>query len=461
MKVLLLVKDSETLVQTKNSLEETEDRLEVSATDSIENAQDMLQSEDYDAIVSNYKTIESTDVERLIEDFGSELSIILFSKESEEEKPTISGYDQFVNLGNGSQYDDLARGIVKEVWEYKSGGKIKEREDWLKTLFENTLDGIVVLDRNLNILEVNRSALDMFNLESKEEALEVSPLDYVSPEEEERVKEIIKDEMFGKGKNEVREIRLMKDSGEKFWASAAGTKAELDDKDVVIITLRDITDRKEVEEREEFLHSLLRHDVRNKAQIARGYLELIEDMDLSEEEVGEYLEKTDRAIRDSVDLIEKVRTIREVEHEEEVEEVWIDPVIQNVLSERQSEISDNGFEIEYEKVDCKVEGGPLLEELFSNIIENSVFHSDGDKIKISGDLEEDYCTVIVEDDGKGISDRDKEKVFDREFKKGKSAGSGLGLFMVERIAKNYNGSVSVKDSELGGARFEVELNRVD
>lgn len=67
--------------------------------------------------------------------------------------------------------------------------------------------------------------------------------------------------------------------------------------------------------------------------------------------------------------------------------------------------------------------------------------------------------MTVEDDGTGISDEVKEKIFERGFKMKESAGTGLGLYMAKEIAETYGGSIEVKSSELGGARFDVKLRK--
>ncbi len=68
--------------------------------------------------------------------------------------------------------------------------------------------------------------------------------------------------------------------------------------------------------------------------------------------------------------------------------------------------------------------------------------------------------MTVEDDGKGIPDDIKDKIFKRGFKKSKEGGSGLGMYLVKEIAESYGGRIEVKDSEMGGARFDVNLKRV-
>jgi len=219
---------------------------------------------------------------------------------------------------------------------------------------------------------------------------------------------------------------------------------------------REIQERKQVEERQEFLHSLLRHDVGNKNQTIRGYLELMKDYDLPDE-VKEFVDKAESVAKDNADMIEKVRKLREIEQEEEIDEKDVSSVIDKVLPEHKDQLQEEGINIDIAECDCNVRGGPLLKELFSNLVENSIQHSESNEIKIHSQKKEGECIVTVEDDGVGISDEKKDKIFDKGFKAGESSGTGLGLYMVKEIVESYGGSVEVKDSEMGGARFDIKL----
>ncbi len=227
----------------------------------------------------------------------------------------------------------------------------------------------------------------------------------------------------------------------------------------VIIVSKDITNQKEAEKREEFLHSLLRHDVRNKAQIAKGYFELLDEEDLSERG-RDFLEKTEKACDEAVEIIEKVRKLRDVEKGSEIREVSLAEVIDVVVDEHKDQLSEKNIELECKDDKRKVMAGPLLEELFSNLIENAIRHSDCSNIRIYGRDQGAGCIVTVEDDGCGISDEDKEKIFEKGYRKSERVGSGLGLYMVKEIAENYGGGVKVRDSDLGGVRFDVYLKNV-
>ncbi|MFP4143124.1 MAG: ATP-binding protein [Thermoplasmata archaeon] len=219
--------------------------------------------------------------------------------------------------------------------------------------------------------------------------------------------------------------------------------------------------RVEIKEREEFLHSLLRHDVQNKTQLVKGYLHLLEeDVDVPDE-AKDYIQKAKKVTRLSDEIIEKVRKLKQIAQKDEIGEVEIDPVLDQVLSEHESQLEKESIAFKVKTSRCKVKGGALLQEAISNLIENSILHSDCDKIRIQAGCEEGECVVTVEDDGKGISDEVKEKIFDRGFKKGENAGSGLGMYLVKDIVESYGGSVEAKDSELGGARFDVHLHRME
>ncbi|KXB05233.1 hypothetical protein AKJ51_05230, partial [candidate division MSBL1 archaeon SCGC-AAA382A20] len=102
----------------------------------------------------------------------------------------------------------------------------------------------------------------------------------------------------------------------------------------VLVIARNITERKKAEEKEEFLHSLLRHDVRNKAQVVQGYHELLKDYDLPGE-AEEYVERANKTVQDSIDLIEKVRTLRKISEKDEIGEVNVGMTIKNVVSENE------------------------------------------------------------------------------------------------------------------------------
>jgi len=219
--------------------------------------------------------------------------------------------------------------------------------------------------------------------------------------------------------------------------------------------------RERTEKREELLHSLLRHDVRNKIQIIISSLELIDQYDVPEE-IEHHLSKIDRASKESIQLIQKIRSLMEID-DEEVGPVDLKDIIENAIEGKRPLMKENDIDIDMkiDNHDIKVRGSSLLKELFENVIENSLNHSNCSEIVVKVKEKQNEAVCIIQDDGKGIiPDELKEKVFERGFSQGGNSGTGIGMFLVQQIAEAYGGSVEVMDSEMGGARFDVHLEKV-
>ena len=106
-----------------------------------------------------------------------------------------------------------------------------------------------------------------------------------------------------------------------------------------------------------------------------------------------------------------------------------------------------------------------MEKVVSNLLSNAYkFTPDGGKINVSmrvNDCDE-TLSIVVSDTGCGISDEDKQCVFDR-FYQGKNSkkttygGSGIGLWLVKEFVQMHGGNVSLHDNPEGGCVFTVVL----
>jgi signal transduction histidine kinase len=96
-----------------------------------------------------------------------------------------------------------------------------------------------------------------------------------------------------------------------------------------------------------------------------------------------------------------------------------------------------------------------------NLVDNAQRHA-ASQVAVTLRREGDELELIVEDDGPGIPEADRERVFDRftrlDEARGRAAGgAGLGLAVVRRVVEQHGGTVSVTESPLSGARFVVTL----
>ncbi len=101
-----------------------------------------------------------------------------------------------------------------------------------------------------------------------------------------------------------------------------------------------------------------------------------------------------------------------------------------------------------------VEQGALL-ELLGNILENA-YRLSVSEIRISAQLTENCCELIVEDDGPGVPRHQRERILQRgERLDTQYPGQGIGIAVVKDIIGSYGGEFFVEDSDLGGAQFRV------
>lgn len=110
-----------------------------------------------------------------------------------------------------------------------------------------------------------------------------------------------------------------------------------------------------------------------------------------------------------------------------------------------------------------VEGNDvLLERALMNIVENSIKYSGGNELDINIDKKHNELIIRMKDNGKGIPDESKEKIFDRFYRvdKGRSrkeGGSGLGLSITKKIIECHNGKVYLNTENKEGAEFVVVM----
>lgn len=102
-----------------------------------------------------------------------------------------------------------------------------------------------------------------------------------------------------------------------------------------------------------------------------------------------------------------------------------------------------------------------LARMLRNLVDNAVRHARG-RVEVSCSESGGFALIIVDDDGPGIPESERERVFDRFVRLDASrtrddGGAGLGLAIVAGIAAAHAGSVTVLRSPLGGARFEIRL----
>ncbi|MGA9141915.1 MAG: hybrid sensor histidine kinase/response regulator [Methanocella sp.] len=230
---------------------------------------------------------------------------------------------------------------------------------------------------------------------------------------------------------------------------------------------------KESKAQAELYVDLMAHDINNMNHIAMGFLELaLETIELDPDS-EELVKKPVDQLKASSRLIENVRKLQRVKTGEMRQSlIELGPMLSEVVNSHAG-IPGSEVKVNYTALDgCYVMANDLLADVFTNLVGNSIKHSDG-HVTVNVNLSKETNSsgqacyrISVEDNGPGVPDEMKDKIFNR-FRRGETRahGSGLGLYLVRALLDHYSGKVWVEDRVPGnrsmGSRFVVLLPAAD
>ncbi|MBB6714031.1 sensor histidine kinase [Clostridium gasigenes] len=212
---------------------------------------------------------------------------------------------------------------------------------------------------------------------------------------------------------------------------------------------------KEAIENNKIVIATISHDIKTPIASIRAYTEGLQaNMDNNYERKQRYIsviiKKCDEVSKLTNDLF-----LHSLSHIEKLEmhigdhkaKDIIDEILQSILAE------ENKLVIEGIIPDCiiKVDEN-RLEQVFENIISNSLKYSNGSKIHIDFKVEGKYLYCTIKDFGKGILDEDMPFIFEK-FYRGKNIenkpGAGLGLYIAKYIMDQMEGKVEINNRSDG------------
>ncbi|MCU4799172.1 ATP-binding protein [Halobacteria archaeon HArc-gm2] len=189
--------------------------------------------------------------------------------------------------------------------------------------------------------------------------------------------------------------------------------------------------------------STLSHDLRNPLNVAQGNIQLAMDAGATErlERADDAVERIEQIIDDLLTLSREGRTIDDrqfVDLTDVAEAAW-----------QTTATADATLEVELDPSTGVFADETRLQNVFENLFRNALsFGGAGVTIRVGPEDDGFY----VEDDGPGIAPAERERVFEYEYTTD-SDGTGLGLAIVDSIASAHGWSVHVTDGHDGGARF--------
>ena len=341
---------------------------------------------------------------------------------------------------------------------------LKKSEKQLRMLITKNPDGIVVVDKQGVVRFINPAALKLFNRKEEELLGEVFGFPVVGGDNTEV------DISTGTGKEQIAQMRVVKVD----WQGKAAN----------LVTLRDITERKQAElerirllakaesanrVKDEFL-AVLSHELRTPLNPILGWTQLLRSNRIPPQKVDQALETIERNASLQAEMIKDLLDVSRILRGK----LQLNPVKVNLVNIIKAAIETVRLAAHAKSVEIMtdfpsetsfVEGDAnRLQQIFWNILSNAVkFTTSGGKVSIGLNYNNSQAKIQIKDTGKGISSEFLPYVFDYFRQENSSStrnngGLGLGLAIVRHLVELHGGKIQVESPGIDkGTTFIVEI----
>ena len=231
-----------------------------------------------------------------------------------------------------------------------------------------------------------------------------------------------------------------------------------------LITLTDVTERKQREQRIErqrqrleVVNRVLRHDIRNDMQVILGTTENL----LKSQQTQPQLKRIKRKGEDIVTLSEKARDLERFVGDGEVETTTVDlsAVVADLIADLERTYPDAEFRVERPDR-AAVSAVALIDSALRNVLENAVEHNDQSVPEVSatvtGSTADGEVTVAVADNGPGLPDREQE-VIETGTETTLKHSNGLGLWIAYWTITTSGGTITFAENTPRGSVITIRL----
>jgi PAS domain S-box-containing protein len=345
-------------------------------------------------------------------------------------------------------------GVIESIRDVtalkKAEMALAESETQYRSVIENASEGIVAAQDGV-LKYANPKALEMIQ-STQEKMMDMPFVLFIHPDDRALVADRYQRRLRGEDVPSKYDFRILGEKGLLTWVQISAVVTLWEGKPSTLNFLTDISDRKQAEDalrranrQLNLLGSITRHDILNKVMVVLGHLAIARKKSANAD-MGISIEKLEAAVKAIGSQIEFTRVYGDIgTHEPQWQE------LDKILTRLQ--LPENI------RMDAEVQGvyayaDPMLEKVFFNLLDNSIRHGQRvTRVRVTYQLKDNRILVIWEDDGTGVLDDEKERIFDRGFGK----NTGLGLFLVREILSLTGISIKENGTTGKGARFEITL----
>jgi PAS domain S-box-containing protein len=364
-----------------------------------------------------------------------------------ELQPSAEGLGVFFDdVGQGMSHgsdpsDKNQRQLVEErLWE--TGGK-------LRAIIQTSPLAILSLDPDGSVSTWNPAAERIFDWEEVGSARPFSFLPEGSGEMEELKARILKGERLV----DIEVVRKYPGGQERTVSiSTAPILDQAGQVGGIIVVGSDTSERKRMEDRLiqlnealRLVNGILRHDTLNELMVVNGSLDMYQKT-----KQEKFLETGRKAVSRSVEMIKRMKELESMAVSGgSLHEYDLHQVIEDILK---------GYMVEFQITgEARLFADNALPSAIDNIVRNAMIHGKADRIEAKIWQEGGFTYLSIADDGIGIPDSIKQRIFVEGFSYGNNAGSGLGLYLVSKTLERYGGKVRVEDNRPRGTTFVLSF----
>lgn len=326
--------------------------------------------------------------------------------------------------------------------------KLFEEKNKLSNIITSMNEGIIALDINFNIMNVNDSAIDLLSIDRNEEIIKVLAKINLNP-------------MFNSVIENNQKNSIVIEHKEKMLEfSISPIKNNLNVIIGAVILIQDVSEKEKLEQMRKDFISNVSHEFRTPLTVIKGNLESIVDGITKQEDISDtcitLIKETDRLERMVKDLL-NLSKLESGKLELDFNEIDINMLISDTIRNLKPILKNKDLDLQLllqENMPPVLTDYDKLKQLLLIYLDNAVkFSMAKGIIKISTQVDNNKIHISIKDNGRGIPKDEIQYLGERFYKADKSRnaiieGNGIGLSIAKRLIKVLNGEYSI-ESELG------------
>jgi signal transduction histidine kinase len=241
----------------------------------------------------------------------------------------------------------------------------------------------------------------------------------------------------------------------------------------IIANVRDLTRYREEQDLQKTFISVVSHELKTPVSIIKGYAGTLQrdEAEWPPEVLNEYLsvidDEADR-LTDLIDQLLEASRLQSGTFQLEIGDVWLPEIAHAVARKFSSQTDAHTFEVSFPDSFPVIHGDERrMTQVLNNLISNAIKYSpDGGEIAVKGEVQRDYVLVSVRDEGIGIPEHQKDRIFQKFSRldnalSRRTEGTGLGLFLTRAIVEAHGGRIWFGENNAGkpGTTFTFCLPR--